>query len=536
MAPLLKEEPEEDGIQVQAEGSLYQFDPASKSFTAISSRNVEITLYSAGSWTYWLWITLENGSELINIRIGGDLNYTQLAGECAFSFATCRPDEDPKSWKFSFDDKNGGSQFMKKLSTAVWQQQHEVRLIKVSKPEKKPLGTKIGGTGNAEDTGDTGETDESSDTEDEIDSGNDSYQWKRQCNKEHSSKKKDNVTNSGVAVGLDSTFVIRGSSLGVFRNLTEEGQLEFETNVSRIQALTGKYIKPAKIMLYRCERFMILQEANEPNLLHQMNLEIGKIDETWYFGPENLVETFAPETKYAQLYDHRTLIGASQNTLYRIDPREPHGKIVSKKSYRHPKKFSSLASTPQGYLAVGSTSGDIRLFDRIGVIAKTHIPKLDEKIRGIDVSNDGRWVLATCSSCLLLVDSQPNEMGNAGINGFRQRFPHKYKPQPLRLRLKENDIKRFGLELMKFTHARFISDTEGVYISSSTGSFLVMWDLQQVLAKRTYPYRILPLENTVVGTEGLPSLGDRVVVAGTNTVNMFSRTDESLNLDLHVTI
>ncbi len=59
----------------------------------------------------------------------------------------------------------------------------------------------------------------------------------------------------------------------------------------------------------------------------------------------------------------------------------------------------------QGYITPTSEKGDVRMFDRLGHRAKIALPALDEHIIGLDVSADGRWVLATCRTYLMLIDA-----------------------------------------------------------------------------------------------------------------------------------
>ena len=93
----------------------------------------------------------------------------------------------------------------------------------------------------------------------------------------------------------------------------------------------------------------------------------------------------------------QTFLGLSGNALYRIDPRLSGNKLVDDqlKQYATKNDFSAAATTEKGYIAVASNKGDIRLFDRLGINAKTLIPALGDPIIGMDVSADGRWVLAT---------------------------------------------------------------------------------------------------------------------------------------------
>src|SRR3954467_12188013 len=120
----------------------------------------------------------------------------------------------------------------------------------------------------------------------------------------------------------------------------------------------------------------------------------------------------------------QTFIGHSRNAIFRIDPRVKGEKLVDSelKQYASKNDFSAMATTEKGYIAVASNKGDVRLFDRLGINAKTHIPALGEAIIGLDVSADGRWVLATCKTYLLLVDALQKSGKNEGKLGFEKSF------------------------------------------------------------------------------------------------------------------
>jgi hypothetical protein len=117
----------------------------------------------------------------------------------------------------------------------------------------------------------------------------------------------------------------------------------------------------------------------------------------------------------------QTLIGLSNNSLFRLDPRLRGQKLVDAecKSYATKNGFSCAATTEQGWVAVGSEKGEIRLFNKLGINAKAVLPAIGDPIIGIDVTADGRWLVATCRSYLLLVDCWNKEENTSGfVKGF----------------------------------------------------------------------------------------------------------------------
>lgn len=186
----------------------------------------------------------------------------------------------------------------------------------------------------------------------------------------------------------------------------------------------------------------------------------------------------------------------AHNGLFRIDPRVSGNKLVQSqfKQYASKNDFSSAVTTESGKLAVASNKGDIRLFDAIGKNAKvrwiachhhrnqatmqaahmfvsasavasasenkelaaheqTALPALGDPIIGVDVSADGRWLVATCKTYLLLIDTLIGDGRYKGSLGFDRSFPADSKPMPKRLQLKPEHL-AYMTDPVSFTPAR----------------------------------------------------------------------------------
>lgn len=223
-------------------------------------------------------------------------------------------------------------------------------------------------------------------------------------------------------------------------------------------------------------------------------------------------------------------VGASKNALFRIDPRLAGTKLVDSdlKQYASKNDFSAMATTEKGYLAVASNKGDIRMFDRLGINAKTHIPALGEPIIGLDVSADGRWVLATCRTYLLLIDSLQKDGKNEGKLGFEKAFAKDSKPQPRRLGLQPAHVAQFQHETkqpLSFTPARFNTgvDKEETSIITATGPFIITWSLKKIIAGRKDPYTIKRYAEDVMADNFRFDSDKNVIVALPNEVNMVAK-------------
>jgi len=344
-------------------------------------------------------------------------------------------------------------------------------------------------------------------------------------------KPKDGDVNKQLAVGYkhDRSFVVRGSKIGVFKH-TPNNHLEFSTNISKVETPKGELFSPKKVMLHNEDRNLILQKDSDPNKLYRMDLEYGKVVDEWTVHEDIPVVTFAPENKFAQMTHEPTFLGISRNALYRVDPRLSGSKLVDAqlKQYVSKNDFSAIATTEKGYIAVASNKGDVRLFDRLGVNAKTHIPALGEPIIGLDVSADGRWVLATCRTYLLLVDALQKSGKNEGKLGFEKSFAADAKPQPRRLALTPEHVAQFAYETGKgvnFTPAKFNTGegAEETSIIAAAGPYIIEWSLKKVLNGREAPYLIKRDTDDVKADDFKFGSDKNVIVALPHEVNMVDR-------------
>ena len=191
-------------------------------------------------------------------------------------------------------------------------------------------------------------------------------------------------------------------------------------------------------MLHQEDSSLVLQNPNELSNLYRMDLEVGKVVEEWKAPGSISFNAFGPRSKLAQTTQEPTLLGLSHNALFVLDPRLSDNKIVESQHQKYASKvqFSAMATTEAGYIAVASEKGVIRLFDRVGVRAKVTLPSLGEIITGLDVSADGRWILATCKTYLLLIDVLISEGKHKGDLGFKRSLSKESKPRPKCLRLR----------------------------------------------------------------------------------------------------
>lgn len=528
VAPPAAQHPEAREILAKEKAELHIFDFPSGAFM-IQDTEVTATVSDVGKWQYWLQIEGKD-RDWLGQEVIADLNPIFNFDYLSFIFNHFTPDGTAYSWLLRFKDQDVMTRFQEGLMQALWEQLNEMKWNK-TKDEDREYVLEAFQDLTMEDVPEEEEEEEAEIEEVEDDAQHSEHYDTDEDEDDVVTRDDDGNVNSQLAVGYkhDRSFVVRGSKIGVFKH-TPNNNLEFSTNISKVETPNGKLFSPKKVMLHAEDTNMILQNEADPNSLYRMDLEYGKIVDEWKVHDDIPVNTFAPENKFAQMTGEQTFLGLSRNALFRIDPRLAGNKLVDSelKQYTSKNDFSAAATTEKGYIAVASNKGDIRMFDRLGINAKTHIPALGEPIIGLDVSADGRWVLATCRTYLLLIDALQKEGKNEGKLGFEKSFGKDSKPQPRRLGLTPSHVAQFQHETgvpIAFTPARF-NTGEGLQetsIITATGPFIVTWNMKKVIANKKDPYTIKRYAEEVKADNFKYGSDKNVIVALPNEVNMVAK-------------
>lgn len=134
--------------------------------------------------------------------------------------------------------------------------------------------------------------------------------------------------------------------------------------------------------------------------------------------------------------------------------------------YKTNPNLSCISSNEKGQYAIGSDTGEIRMFSHLSKRAKvvqnslcfysvksncifyqTLLPGLGHAIIGIDTTADGKWLLATTSKYLMLV---PVELED-GRTGFDVSMGNKNKPVPFKLQILPQDLVKYGIAHFVFS-------------------------------------------------------------------------------------
>lgn len=242
-------------------------------------------------------------------------------------------------------------------------------------------------------------------------------------------------------------------------------------------------IKPQNVMLHQGESQMIFSDSHDPSQLFNFDLETGKIVEQFQANKDSKfskLNHITNKVKNGQTSEETTFVGISDQAIFTLDPRiNKKDKSAQVKQYKTNPNFNQVSTTMAGGLAVGSLNGEIRLYKEVGQNAKTLLPGLGDPIKALDMSVDGKWIVATTQTYLLVIPT----LCTNGKTGFEHRMG-KEKPAPKKLQLHVKDIAKHKLTSINFSSARFnnfnYSNGEHTSIVTSTGSYLVTWNFKKI--------------------------------------------------------
>ncbi|KAH7387485.1 hypothetical protein KP509_16G025200 [Ceratopteris richardii] len=233
------------------------------------------------------------------------------------------------------------------------------------------------------------------------------------------------------------------------------------------------YSTPKKAMLIRGESNLMVLSPNDESASHsssvqQVDVGTGKIVSQWKFEKDGTAITMRDivnDSKGSQLDPTRsTFLGLDDNRLCRWDMRDRRGIVQQLASpvldwteghqFSRGTNFQCFASTGDGAVVVGSKDGKVRLYGTTSMrMAKTAFPGLGSPITHVDVTYDGKWVLATADSYLILISTVFKDKDGKTKTGFTGRMGNNIAA-PRLLKLSPLDVHLAGKNY-KFQHGQF---------------------------------------------------------------------------------
>mmetsp|Transcript_12968 Transcript_12968/g.21245 ORF Transcript_12968/g.21245 Transcript_12968/m.21245 type:complete len:827 (-) Transcript_12968:647-3127(-) len=323
----------------------------------------------------------------------------------------------------------------------------------------------------------------------------------------------------------DRAFLTRGQQIGVFKDADED--MEHVATIKSVRGLDGRIFTPSKIMLHQGEKSMLMLSKDNTDRIYNMDLERCEVVEEWGLHkdvPNFNVKAIAPEFKFGQMENNQVFVGVNDKNVFQMDPRlwgKNKGILNESKKMSYTKNpfFSGVVTTEAGNVVVGSTTGELRFYNDISKRAKTSLPGLGDPIIGIDVTADGKWILATTNTYLLVVPSQVE-----GADFFKKSVAS-LKPVPRKLQLKAEDKVKYGISQVKFTQAHFDVNRGNAEesIVTSSGCFVITWNFRKVKQNKLDEYKIKKMEDVVVADQFPYMKDEKVVVVMPSDIKLAKR-------------
>ncbi|GAX80725.1 hypothetical protein CEUSTIGMA_g8160.t1 [Chlamydomonas eustigma] len=310
----------------------------------------------------------------------------------------------------------------------------------------------------------------------------------------------------GVVMGAnDNSYLLKsGGKFDVLRNVVGSGvedkciSFTLTPGTSKGSSRTPSMFTPSRVLLAQGERKMNLLTPDNPNLLHHADVETGQIVSTFSFQKDRVeipIKDITHDSKTGQMEETSTFLGLDNNRLCRWDLRDAKGKVAESpvvnyqegKDYSRGTNFNCMATSGDGFVVIGSQDGQVRLYSNTSLtMAKTSIPSMGSPITSVDVTYDGKWVVATSDHYLMVVKTTYQSDKGAACNAFTSRMGGRGS-MPRLLRLKPEDQARVGnkpLQKGKFSWITESGQNER-WIVASCGKYSVIWNFSKVKGSTT---------------------------------------------------
>ncbi|KAJ3219620.1 hypothetical protein HDU67_000108 [Dinochytrium kinnereticum] len=474
---------------VSAAGELYLFDNRYAQFMKMRD-NVTASIVRTAPYQFFLLIA--EGEEIyISQPLEAQMNAQFNAESKAFVWLYRESDDTCYPWSLKFFDNESEFAFREAFGSCMYEANNEEKFSKVKEDERSYLISAYQEDVEMEDAVEEEEAEEAIDSEEEEEKDSD----ERVIPNGNGS----NAKISQLCIGhKDRSFFVRGKSIGVVKHMNDDS-IEYATMIENISTLGNDFFSPKNLMLQDQDTSLLMMKPNEEHTIYRMDLNVGKVVDEWKVDDVMTVDSIVPDFKSAPMTTRQTLVGINHNSIFRIDPRLSGTKMVQaeSKQYVTKNKFSCATTTGSGELAVASSKGDIRLYNKLNVRAKTHLPGLGDPILGIDTTENGKYIVATCKNYLLLIATEAKDSKDQMVSGFTKSLGEK-KPAPRRLQLKPEHVAFMGCPV-SFTPARFnCGDEEERSIVTSTGPYVITWNFRRVKQGKLDDYTIKKYNENVV--------------------------------------
>jgi len=301
-APPSAPAPESKEQLARETAELHLYDFSTGTFV-MQDDEVVANVSEIGTWQYWLQISGKD-KDWMGQAVVADINPVFNFEYISFIFNQYAQNGSVYSWLLRFKDQPSLERFQQGIMQALWEQLNEVKWTKAKESDRdyvleafQDLTMEDAADKPEEEEEEEQEDEDEDESEDEDDGQRSEHYDSDEEDEDVQLRDEDGNVNSQLAVGFknDRSFVVRGSKIGVFKHTTNNN-LEFSTNISKVETPKGKLFSPKKVMLHAEDRNLILQNGDDPNSLFRMDIETGKVVDEWKVHDDIRVETFGPDS------------------------------------------------------------------------------------------------------------------------------------------------------------------------------------------------------------------------------------------------
>ena len=534
--------PEVEKKMFNSEGQLFYYDSNKDELVNLDNfKKVLLTLYRLDSQKYdyiicietidGLLLSLDKINEQINGQIVDSANskyfcwitskcYANIIGDClAFSF-----------------DKNEESEILRKLlDKCYYETKNEQPYEEIDEDNRKIL----------EGVNDYNHIDcfSSDDEKEEKDEKEEEKEKEKEEEKEKKPKNKKSKRNREEIMDIDEKYkevetskeklnkfclnslsndrtfcITEDNQIVVYKANEDNDIIEKLTSMPVIQKYEGNNVNFSHGLLYKSENNMLLLDENNPFVLYQYDLPKEKIINEWKTNKTSISDICSLK-KNGQTTDEPLIYGVNQKAVFTLDERvNNENNIVDIKRYTQKNYANKITSTNDGQFVTGSTKGDLRLYDKLGIKAKNLFSFYGDPIRSIDISYDNQYILLTCDKYLLLINSGNN---NEKTNIFTKTVKAIERKTPLRLQIKTTDIAKYGLNDANYTAAKFNMNKNGENnIITSLGEYIIIWNYNDIRKGKITNYKIKKVNDLVIENYFKAGNGNQIIIAMPNKIRI----------------
>jgi hypothetical protein len=296
----------------------------------------------------------------------------------------------------------------------------------------------------------------------------------------------DEINDTALGWRSSKVYASRKGKFCIYSNSDQNVQKDAVIHVDK---------NPTNLLLHKQDTQLLFMTENSPNIVYKLDIERGVIVDEFSVQDRAFIQ-LCHQNKMSSLTDSDLFVGLCEKSLYTFDSRTAN-KIVQEFKYSSNPGFTCITTTDQGYSAVASSKGDIRLYKEIGKKSTTNFPGLGPGIKSIDSTANGDWLLATTSTYLIVLRTR---LG--GDLAYTKASARKIRP-PKKLTLTPEDLNQYNILKIDFSPAKFNVSADGQEnsIITSTGKFVIVWNFISVKAGKLYDYTIKSVDERVVKNE-----------------------------------